>query len=102
MKQTLTFAALIGVAIGLVGCAEIEKFEDFIDSPKTQQAAATLEKGATALVCSIANAAAVAAQIETAIDAGQSAQGTDGKLYVSSAIVCTSLGGKVTGSAVVQ
>ncbi len=103
MQKLLVEAAIIiGLGASLSGCAEVEKFEDFINSPATQQAAATLENGASALVCSIANAAAVAAQVEAAINAGQSVQGTDGKLYVSSSIVCASLGGKVTGSGVVQ
>jgi hypothetical protein len=88
MRQpAIAFLCLISLPYGLCGCAEVEKFEDFVNSPATQQAAATLEKGATALVCSIANAAAVAAQVEAAINAGQSVQGTDGKLYVSSSIV---------------
>ncbi len=103
MRQSaIIVTCLAAMSFNLGGCAEVERFEAFINSPATQQAAATLEKGATALVCSIANAASVAAQVEAAINAGQSVQGTDGKLYVSSAIVCSSLGGKVLGSGVVQ
>jgi hypothetical protein len=103
MKNTAFALVLIGgTALGLAGCAEIEKAEDFLTNPKTVQAVATLKAGASAFICSVADAALVAQQVEAAIQAGQSVQGTDGKLYVSSAIVCASLGGTVTGSGVVQ
>jgi predicted nicotinamide N-methyase len=103
MKRTAFVLALTAsAALGLAGCAEVEKAEDFLTNPKTVQAVATLKAGASAFVCSVADAAAVAQQVEAAIQAGQSVQGTDGKLYVSSAIVCSSLGGTVTGTGVVQ
>lgn len=103
MKR-LTFASVMiaSAALGLGGCAEVEKLEDFLTNPKTVQAVAALRAGASAFVCSVADAALVAQQVEAAIAAGQSVQGTDGKLYVSSSIVCASLGGTVTGTGVVQ
>ncbi len=101
-KMAFAFILTMGLASGLCGCAEIDQAESFLTSPKTVQAVATLKAGASAFVCSVANAALVAQQIESAINAGKSIQGTDGKLYVSSAIVCSSLGGTVTGSGVVQ
>ncbi len=102
MKRILGLAILMNIAFGFCGCAEVEKAEDFLTTTKTVQAAATLKSGASALICSVANAALVAQQVEVAIGAGQSVKGTDGKLYVSSAIVCSSLGGTVTGTGVVQ
>ncbi len=103
MKSIACALALIGsAALGLAGCAEVEKLEDFLTNPKTVQAVATLKAGASAFICSVADAALVAQQVEAAIAAGQSVQGTDGKLYVSSSIVCASLGGTVTGKGVVQ
>jgi len=100
-KSAFAFACLTS-ALGLTGCSEISKIEDFLTSPKTLQAASRLKNGASALVCSVADAALVAQQIEDAISAGQSVRGTDGKLYVSSAIVCSALGGSVSGTGVVQ
>jgi hypothetical protein len=103
MKKSAFILALTAfVALGLAGCAEVEKVEDFLTNPQTVQAVATLKAGASAFVCSVADAALVAQQVEAAVAAGQSVQGTDGKLYVSSAIVCSSLGGTVTGTGVVQ
>jgi hypothetical protein len=102
MKKISGFAVLAMIALGFCGCAEVEKAEDFLTSSKTIQAAAALRSGASAFICSVANAALIAQQVEATIDAGQSVQGTDGKLYVSSAIVCSSLGGTVTGKGVVQ
>jgi|GEM_PF-2454619 len=102
--RKIAFALILttSAASCLGGCTEIDQAETFLTSPKTVQAVATLKAGASAFVCSVANAALVAQQIESAINAGQSVQGTDGKLYVSSAIVCSSLGGTVTGTGVVQ
>lgn len=104
MMKKMAFALALGAVAGfaLTGCAEVEKVEDFLTSPKTVQAVATLKAGASAFICSVADAALVAQQVEAAIAAGQSVQGTDGKLYVSSSIVCASLGGTVTGSGVVK
>ncbi len=104
MGKKMEFAlALVAIcSFGLAGCAEVEKVEDFLTNPKTVQAVATLKAGASALVCSVADAALVAQQVEAAIAAGESVQGTDGKLYVSSSIICASLGGTVTGTGVVQ
>ncbi len=102
MRKIFGFVLSTSIALNLCGCAEVEQAEDFLTSAKTVQAASTLKNGASALICSVANAALVAQQVETAIGAGQSVQGTDGKLYVSSAIVCSSLGGTVTGTGVVQ
>jgi len=107
-KTVLAAGAAACFALGLAGCAEVEGlFSTNAATNATSEAqlatqAASLAKGATALVCQIANAANVAAQVEAAINAGQSVQGTDGKLYTASTIVCASLGGKVTGTGVVN
>ncbi len=101
-RPTLASVMIACAALGLGGCAEVEKVGDFLTNPKTVQAVATLKAGASAFICSVADAALVAQQVEAAISAGQSVQGTDGKLYVSSSIVCASLGGTVTGTGVVQ
>ncbi len=102
IKLALGCLPCVSLVLALGGCAEVDQFENVLTSPKTAQAVAVLKTGASAFVCSVANAALVAQQVEAAVNAGQSIQGTDGKLYVSSAVVCSSLGGAVTGTGVVQ
>lgn len=90
---------IVGLAMGLLaGCAELQQAETFINSPQAQQAVANLKSGATAFICAVANASALALAIEQQPGlAGQSIIGTDGKVYVTSATVCAALGGTVTG-----
>ena len=93
MKKLTAIALCAGLA--LAGCAQLA-------SPQTTQALANLKTGATLLVCAVANASSVATQIEAAVNAGNALQGTTGKVYVASSIVCDSLGGTVVGKTVVK
>jgi hypothetical protein len=98
MKRFAFLAALSLSAAALAGCAELQQAENFINAPATQLTVANLESGATALVCAVANASALAGVIEATPGlAGQSIIGTDGKVYVVSATVCAALGGIVAG-----
>lgn len=96
MKHLLCAGALT-LATSLAGCAQfdaaVNDAVDWIDAPKTQQAFASLQSGAKALTCAVADVSAVAGEIESGVGAGQSLIGTDGKVYVASATVCTALGG---------
>ena len=101
MKNAIAIAgACFLFASGLAGCAEIQQAESFITSPSTQASIAVLKSGATALICGVANASALASIIETQY-AGQSIIGTDQKVYVTSATVCTALGGTPAGTGVI-
>lgn len=97
MKKFILAAATALSAAFLAGCAELQQAENFINSASTQQSVVTLELGAKALVCAIANVSALAYTIETQY-AGQSIIGTDGKVYVTSAAICTALGGTAAGT----
>jgi hypothetical protein len=98
MKKFYCLAAMTLSAGLLAGCSEFQQAEEFLTSPQTQQSIATLEQVSTLFVCDIADASAVAAQIESAVDADQAVQGTNGKVYVTASILCQSLGGVVAGS----
>lgn len=102
MKHLLLAGALL---VALSGCAEFDQVVDgavaWIDAPKTQQAISSLKSGATALTCAVADASAVAGEIESGVGAGQSIIGTDGKVYVASATVCAALGGTVGPAAII-
>ena len=104
MKHLL-LAGAIALAFSLGGCAEfdaaINNAVAFIDAPKTQQAISSLQSGATALTCPVADVSAIAGEIESGVGAGQSIIGADGKVYVASATVCTALGGTVGPAAVI-
>jgi hypothetical protein len=102
MKLLLLAGAL---ALLLGGCAEFDNFIDdavaFVDAPKTQQAISSLESGATAFTCAVADVSVVANEIEAGVGAGQSIIGTDGKVYVASAAVCAAFGGTIGTAAVI-
>ena len=104
MKHLL-LAGAIALAFSLGGCAEfdaaINGAVNWIDAPKTQQALSSLRSGATALTCGVADVSAVAGEIETGVGAGKSLIGTDGKVYVASATICTALGGTLGPTAVI-
>jgi hypothetical protein len=103
--QHLVLAGAISLAALLGGCAEFDNAVNdavaFIDAPKTQQALSSLKSGATAFTCAVADASAIAGEIESGVGAGQSMIGTDGKVYVSSATVCAALGGSLGPAAVI-
>ncbi len=94
--------ACLGLASGLSGCAEFDRFETWASSPKGQATVAALKAGSQAIVCDIAAGAALAGTIEASINAGQSVQGTDGKIYTVSVQVCQAMGGASGGTAVVK
>ncbi len=98
--SALALAAALALSAGLGGCADLQQAESFITSPQTQATLAGLKSGATALICAVANASALASVIE-ANYAGQSIIGTDQKVYVTSATVCTALGGTVAGTGII-
>ena len=104
MKRVFCAGAL-ALASCLGGCAEFDQAIDnavaWIDAPATQQAIGSLKSGVTAFTCAVADASAVAQQIEAGVGAGQSLIGTDGKVYVASAAVCSALGGTLGPKAVV-
>jgi hypothetical protein len=100
MKKIALIAAFALGAAPLAGCAELQNAEAFLTSPQTQASIAVLKSGATALICAVANASALASVIETQY-ADQSIIGTDKKVYVTSADVCAALGGTVAGAGVI-
>jgi hypothetical protein len=103
--QHLLLAGAAALAVSLGGCAEFDNAINdavaFIDAPKTQQAISSLKSGATAFTCAVADASALASEIESGVGAGQSMIGTDGKVYVASEAVCTALGGSLGPAAVI-
>ncbi len=101
-KTAFAFACLGAAAIGLSGCAEFDKFETWVASSQGQATVAALKTGSQAIVCDIAAGAALAGNIEASINAGQSVQGTDGKIYTVSVQVCQAMGGAPSGTAVVR
>jgi hypothetical protein len=102
MKKHVVLAGLAMGASALAACAELQQAENFITSPQTRQSIAVLKSGAAAFICAVADASALAGAIEAQPGmAGQSMIGTDGKVYVTSAAVCTALGGQVSGQGVV-
>jgi hypothetical protein len=102
MKRICCLVALAVGAASLGACAELQQAENFITSPQTQQSIAVLKSGAAAFICAVADASAVAGAIDAQPGmADQSMIGTDGKVYVTSAAVCTALGGQVSGQGVV-
>ena len=99
----MRYVALAGaMALALSGCAEFDRLTATLASPQTTQAIANVQAGARALICALSTASAVAGQVESAVAAGQAVIGTTGKIYVASAIVCTSLGGVIAGSGIVK
>ena len=100
--KTLAFAGALLCALALSACAELDRVAATLTSPQTTQAVASLRAGASALVCGLSSAAAVASRVEQAVDAGTAFIDTTGRAYVASSIVCASLGGVVTGTASVR
>ncbi len=86
----------------LPAAREFDKFETWATSSQGQATVAALKVGSQAIVCDIAAGAALAGSIESSISAGQSVQGTDGKIYTVSAQVCQAMGGAPSGTGVVQ
>ena len=68
MKHLLLAGAL-ALAASLGGRAEFDNAINgavaFVDAPKTQQALSSLQSGATAFTCAVANVAAIASEIES-------------------------------------
>jgi hypothetical protein len=98
-------AGALALAVFLSGCASFDSAINnavaWIDAPATQQAIGSLKSGVTAFTCAVADASAVAKEIESGVGAGQSLIGTDGKVYVASAAVCAALGGTISAQAIV-
>jgi hypothetical protein len=101
-KHAIALVCLASAALALGGCAEFDKFETWATSAKGQATVAALKAGSQAIVCDIAAGAALAGNIEASINAGQSVQGTDGKIYTVSSQVCQAMGGTSGGTAVVK
>ena len=99
MKKLLVLSAFGALALG--GCAQFDSIVATLSSPATTQAIANLKSGATVLICAVADSAAVAAKVESAVNAGNALQATNGKVLVASATVCDALGGAVTAKTVV-
>lgn len=87
--------------VSLAGCAAIQQdatsFENFVNSPSTQETVATLKVVSTALVCDVASGSALAKTIEASVNAHQ---GVTSLIAVSSATVCAALQGTLTGATV--
>lgn len=92
MKKIL----LLALALGGCNTTAITSARDFLNDPKTAQAAATIRSWRTAFVCDLSNAAILAGKIEAAVNASQAVQTTTGTVYTVSAVVCQSLGGSPT------
>jgi hypothetical protein len=99
MKKILSIVALAG-ALG--GCAAMNSATAWLSSPQTAKAADTLRSGAIAFSCDIANSAALAAKIETAVKANQAVIDATGAVYTVSSAVCVGLGGVTRGIVVMQ
>ncbi len=104
MKYAI-YAGMLWLAFYLAGCAGFDetmnKAVSWIDAPATQQAISSLKSGVTAFTCAVADASAVAQQIEAGVGAGQSIIGADGKVYVGSSTVCAALCGTLGPLAVI-
>jgi hypothetical protein len=103
-RWALTYIAIPLIAYSLIlnlgGCAAVKSVEANLGSPTATQAIANLKAGATVAICDIAAGSALAGQIETAINAGQSTQGTNLKVLTVSTSVCTALQGTSSGTTV--
>ncbi len=98
-------AGALALALCLAACGGFDKAINnavaWIDAPATQQAIGSLRSGVIAFTCAVADASAVAKEIEFGVGAGQSLIGTDGKVYVASAAACAAVGGTLGPQAVV-
>ena len=85
---------ILAVAIlPLAGCAQVIAARDFLSDPKTVEATAVAKGWSQIVACSVNNAASIAGQIESAVNAGKAVQDTTGRVYTVSSIVCSALGG---------
>ena len=102
MKSPAIVAGIAVLGLSLAGCAQVLKVRDFLADPKTQEASQVVARWGQAFACAVANATAVAGQIEDAVKADKAAIDTTGKILTVSTIVCGQLGGTVTGRIVAQ
>lgn len=98
-------AGTLALVLCLAACAGFDQTINnavaWIDAPATQQAIGSLKSGVLAFTCAVADASAVAKEIESGVGAGQSLIGTDGKVYTASAATCAALGGTLGPQVVV-
>ena len=92
-------------ALALSGCntvvSDINKVTGALTSPQAQQAVANLKSGSQAFICAVNGVAVVYANVATAIGEGKAAIHDANTILVISSALCASLGGSVTGTAVV-
>ena len=100
--KNLALAGAVSLGLALGGCStvqsDITSATNWLASPTTTQALANLKAGATIFVCAVANAQALASELEPALNAGQSITGTGNKVLVVSTALCGVLSGKVAGT----
>ena len=81
------------VAASLTGCAAVTNVRNFLSDPQTVVAVATLKGWTQILVCAVGTGTNIAGVLESQINAGNSIQATNGKIFVVSSSVCGLLGG---------
>lgn len=93
------FAAAIAAttALAFAGCAQVDQFETFVTSSKTQATVAVLAKATVVVLCDISAVAQVTNEVGQAVNADKSFLGTTNKIYAGSSTACTGLGGLVQG-----
>lgn len=89
-------ALVLLAGVSLAGCAQINAARDWLAAPETQAASQVVARWGQAFSCAVANASAVAVEIQKAVDADKAAIDTTGKVLTVSRIVCNQLGGTVT------
>jgi len=98
MKKIIALALAAGSALSVAGCSAVDSFEAWLTSPQTAATLVVLENATAVFICDVSTVANLSAEVEAAVNAGASLQGTTKKIYTSSSIVCSALGGIVTGS----
>lgn len=102
MMKKLILSCSLAAALAFGGCAQFQTAANWLASPTATADLANLQKFNGWAVCAINNLAAVAVQVEAAVQAGKAAQDITGKVYTATTIVCGALGGQVTGTVSAQ
>lgn len=101
MKPIAIIASLAFMCLAS-GCAQISSginsVTGALSSPSANTAIANLKAGGQALLCAVANTAAVSGAIANAVNANQAIIRDSQNIYVISSDLCTVFGGKVVST----
>ena len=104
MKPGIILGALAFMSLAC-GCAQmaagINEVNAALTSPAANKAVANLKAGSQAILCAVANVAAISGALETAVSAGQAAVRDSQDVYVVSGTLCLALGGTVISTVTV-